>query len=339
MILPCVDHIVGEYGLGGIVDLRAEYIWTLPEIGAAGPTGGDNGLGGYMPMAVVVGTVGDMRFIHSHHNGAPILITNSAGTIVPHGDHAVMGFPGQFANAKQLAGAQHYYNRYRDYNATTGRYIQADPIGLAGDANPYAYAMGNALRYGDPEGLQAGGARPPVRAIMPSQLTPVSPYPGQIAAWNAMGRSLNPRYQGPAYFGNPTARDVANAAQAFARTQAAWAATNRVCLGQGQPGANYRQPNSNNWTPGPNNVYQGSSPRPIFVVDSNGNVIPVGRGQRITTSSNGNYQQLRDSNYTPTGLRLDRGGHPRQSDPAARGPHGHVPGTTQSDGNPHLPIR
>jgi RHS repeat-associated protein len=58
----------------------------------------------------------------------------------------------QFANVRQLAGTQHYYNRYRDYNPITGRYIQADPIGLAGDANPFAYAMGNALRYSHPTG-------------------------------------------------------------------------------------------------------------------------------------------------------------------------------------------
>jgi RHS repeat-associated protein len=81
------------------------------------------------------------------------LMTNAAGTIVPHGDHAVMGFPGQYANAKQLAGAQYYYNRYRDYNDATGRYILADPIGLAGGSNPFSYAMNNALRYMDPIGL------------------------------------------------------------------------------------------------------------------------------------------------------------------------------------------
>jgi RHS repeat-associated protein len=46
-----------------------------------------------------------------------------------------------------------YYNRYRDYDPTTGRYIQADPIGLAGGANPYSYAMNNPLRYTDPLGL------------------------------------------------------------------------------------------------------------------------------------------------------------------------------------------
>jgi hypothetical protein len=40
----------------------------------------------------------------------------------------------------------------QNYDPTTGRYIQADPIGLAGDPNPYAYALGNPLRYTDPSG-------------------------------------------------------------------------------------------------------------------------------------------------------------------------------------------
>ena len=71
---------------------------------------------------------------------------------MPYPAHAVLGFLGQFANSQQLAGAQHYYNRYRDYDVNTGRYIQADPIGLAGDDNPYAYAGGNPLRYMDPSG-------------------------------------------------------------------------------------------------------------------------------------------------------------------------------------------
>jgi RHS repeat-associated protein len=119
-----------------------------------GPTGGDGGTGGYMPLAIVKGAASDINWVHSHHNGKPLLMTNATGAIVPYTGHAVLGFPGQFANAVGLAGALYYYNRYRDYNDTTGRYIQADPIGLAGDANPYAYAMGNTLRYLDPEGLE-----------------------------------------------------------------------------------------------------------------------------------------------------------------------------------------
>jgi RHS repeat-associated protein len=149
-----LDHrIVGEYGATGTADIKAEYIWLMPEVGATGPTGGDDGLGGYMPLATAVGQTGTLNWLHTHHHGAPILTTNAAGTVVPYPAHAVLGFPGQFANSQQLAGAQHYYNRYRDYDVNTGRYIQADPIGLAGDDNPYLYASGNPLKYGDPLGL------------------------------------------------------------------------------------------------------------------------------------------------------------------------------------------
>ncbi|AMS29069.1 MAG TPA: hypothetical protein DIU09_14555 [Hyphomonadaceae bacterium] len=151
-----LDHrIVGEYGATGTADIKAEYIWLMPEVGAIGPIGGDDGLGGYMPLATAVGQAGALNWLHTHHHGAPILTTNAAGTIVPYPAHAVLGFPGQFANSQQLAGAQHYYNRYRDYDVNTGRYIQADPIGLAGDDNPYAYSGGNPLRYMDPLGLDA----------------------------------------------------------------------------------------------------------------------------------------------------------------------------------------
>ena len=149
-----LDHrIVGEYGATGTADIKAEYIWLMPEVGATGPNGGDDGLGGYMPLATAVGQTGTLNWLHAHHHGAPILTTNATGTVVPYPAHAVLGFPGQFANSQQLAGAQHYYNRYRDYDVNTGRYIQADPIGLAGDDNPYAYAGGNPLRYMDPKGL------------------------------------------------------------------------------------------------------------------------------------------------------------------------------------------
>jgi RHS repeat-associated protein len=129
----------------GVTDIKAEYIWTLPEVGASGPTGGDDGAGVYMPLAIVKGATGDINWVHSHHNAKPLVLNNSTGAVVAYGGHAVLGFPGQFANAVGLAGAQYYYNRYSDYNDGTGRYIQADPIGLAGDANPYAYAMGNAI--------------------------------------------------------------------------------------------------------------------------------------------------------------------------------------------------
>ncbi|RDC60007.1 putative deoxyribonuclease RhsC [Alteripontixanthobacter maritimus] len=48
-----------------------------------------------------------------------------------------------------------YYNRYRDYDPTTGRYIQANPIGLAGGSNPYIYVEANPINKIDPLGLFA----------------------------------------------------------------------------------------------------------------------------------------------------------------------------------------
>ena len=147
-------RVMGEYGTGAS-DVKAEFIWISPEVGDAGTFGGDDGLGGYMPLSVAVPTVaepGRLLWAHGNHMGVPTVFTDATGTEIsfPAG-YALPGFPGQ-SRTPGLLVADLYYNRYRDYDPTTGRYIQADPIGLAGGANPYNYAMNSPLRYADPTG-------------------------------------------------------------------------------------------------------------------------------------------------------------------------------------------
>ncbi len=40
----------------------------------------------------------------------------------------------------------------RDYDRTTGRYLQADPLGLVDGASVYGYVVQNPMRYTDPTG-------------------------------------------------------------------------------------------------------------------------------------------------------------------------------------------
>ena len=61
-------------------------------------------------------------------------------------------FPGQVVGAWGST-SQNYM---RDYDPAVGRYVESDPIGLAGGSlSTYAYAEGNPVSFEDPKGLQA----------------------------------------------------------------------------------------------------------------------------------------------------------------------------------------
>jgi RHS repeat-associated protein len=143
-------RVLGEYGTSA-TNVIAERIWLTPEINDGDAFGGDDGTGGYAPIAIVIGTT--LRWVHGNHLGVPILYTSNSGAVITTPAYTLPGFPGQLRTFADL-----YYNLYRDYDPTTGRYIQADPIGLAGGQAPYLYAMGNPLSYIDPLGLMGAGA-------------------------------------------------------------------------------------------------------------------------------------------------------------------------------------
>ena len=91
-------------------------------------------------------TVWDWRNRDPFGNNIPV-----TSSTVPEYDHR---FPGQVADKETGL----YYNYFRDYDPQTGRYVQSDPIGLAGGVNTYAYVSANPLSLTDSNGLQAGAA-------------------------------------------------------------------------------------------------------------------------------------------------------------------------------------
>ncbi len=66
-------RVLGEYGDGANA-VYAEFIWMSPEVGDTGLFGGDDGLGGYMPLSVVADDgngAAQLSWVHGNHMGVP----------------------------------------------------------------------------------------------------------------------------------------------------------------------------------------------------------------------------------------------------------------------------
>ncbi|GAB0150608.1 RHS repeat-associated core domain-containing protein [Marinobacterium sp. BA1] len=129
---------------------KVEYVWL-----------------GTQPLAVIHSGPASavVYYIHTDHLNTPQVVSDNQGTVVWRADYDAFGkasvasgsiltfnlrFPGQYFDSETGL----HYNYYRDYDPSTGRYLQSDPIGLRGGLNTYFYVGGNPLNYYDPDGLR-----------------------------------------------------------------------------------------------------------------------------------------------------------------------------------------
>ncbi|PZO86629.1 MAG: hypothetical protein DI623_16130 [Sphingomonas sanxanigenens] len=135
------DHLIATSDASG--GNWVEYIWL-----------------GDLPVAQL--EVGALYAIHTDQLNQPVRMTDASAAVVwdrtqrPFGETAsetgsatnALRFPGQISDPE----TQTAYNMARDYDPSIGRYLQSDPIGIAGGLNTYSYAGNNPVVGKDPSG-------------------------------------------------------------------------------------------------------------------------------------------------------------------------------------------
>ncbi len=183
-------HLIAEVdgSVGATVSpkpVKREYIWLGDTLVAI--------IAGSAPNTVIgTSNAPAVYYVHTDHLDTPRMVTDTGGNrrwtwdlmaSEPFGATAAneapagqsgaqvmamnLRFPGQYLDKETGS----FYNYFRSYNPSTGRYLQSDPIGLEGGLNTYAYVEGNPLSYadstgemklpGDPSGLPSDWQRDP----------------------------------------------------------------------------------------------------------------------------------------------------------------------------------
>ncbi|MEO7885185.1 MAG: RHS repeat-associated core domain-containing protein, partial [Polaromonas sp.] len=150
--------LLGEYDANGTPLYETIYLGSpvgvVKQTGTA--AGGDIAISLYN---VWTDQIGAPRIITRQSDEAVVWRWDTAepfGAAVPDQDPNSLGafsynprLPGQTFDAESGL----FQNWNREYNPRIGRYMQSDPIGLAGGINTFAYVNGNPISYSDPYGL------------------------------------------------------------------------------------------------------------------------------------------------------------------------------------------
>jgi RHS repeat-associated protein len=114
------------------------------------------------PIATIQPSVGQVYFLHDDRLGAPQLATDANQTVQWTATYQPFGYTstavGLIVQDLRMPGQEFdletglYHNGFRDYAPGLGRYLESDPIGLAGGANTYVYVGANPETWTDKSG-------------------------------------------------------------------------------------------------------------------------------------------------------------------------------------------
>lgn len=179
-----------------------------------------------MPVAQVA--AGVLAYLETDHLGTPRVAADRATNTQEwswsffdsaFGEHAAGGninvklrYPGQIIDDEMGLN----YNYFRDYEPSTGRYIESDPIGLRSDMATYAYVRGEPLLNIDMKGLQTyvckrplgGPPGPPPPPLLNHQYV-CTGNPATCSSTTAgSGGALDNTWPNPGSPGKPTTPDT-----------------------------------------------------------------------------------------------------------------------------------